>query len=220
MTDRRLYALVARIERSEPVGDAEVRGVVVTAWRRHGSIPRLAKAVGVGKATIQAYRVGEHKPQLTMFLRLLENEPCLDTALSRPATPHIAAGTGGAPRRRKPFDGVLAELTTFLAGPDEDLPTLRLFASDHGTCSGLVRRRAPAQTTELIRRRAAHRAERRRLTELSLQTRVHEAVRRVYGFGCSFGRRDVEAELGQPGLLRAPYLNAAYRAERDRLGVA
>lgn len=220
-TERLLEALVARMERGEPIGQPQVQGVVVAAIARTGSAASLARAIGIGKGTLSAYRRGDHRPLLPIFLQLLEPSVSLDAALAMPADAAAPRVQARGPRRRlRPFLRAVAALRRLLAGPDERLLPLRHFSKLHGVSVETLRQRAPAETRELSRRRKAYEGSRRAASERAREERVRAAVRSVHLREGRVVRRAVEMEVGQPGLLRAPYLSLAYRDECARLEVA
>ncbi len=218
LTEGFLTQLVARTERGESIGGAQVRGALLRASVRAGSVRALARVSGLPRGAIYRVRGGRRMRVASLF-KIVGPHETLDMALSQSIGPVSSVGPGGrSSGPRLAVDRQVAALRALLEGPQTQLPPLREFAKQHGVSTAVLKLRAGALTSELIRRRREAEHQRRSAGQLAHSQRVRAAVRAVHHRTGRVVRRAVEAELGQPGLLRAPYLSDAYRDECARMG--
>jgi len=166
----------------------------------------------VSAAELSAITAGRVRPSLKTLV------------LCELARPRFASGTGTASGdrttasqrrdpsrgRRRPSDVALRKAldATLAYQNDRDLPSLRAFARGHQVTPAYLRTRFRDSTDALIERRFEALQVRRRGSEEAVRAVVLASLERIRRLGIAFTRRQLEDQVGKPGLLRVPYVRA------------
>lgn len=206
-----IAALVARIERGEPVSAQHVvagaqAAIATTTW------VQFARKAGVTHGAIAGFRTGHASLARTVLAVIAASGEGVDTFLSHTKVRPLGMSAGGGHYgRRRDHADIERDLQRLLAGPASELPTLRAFARAHRTEPTFVVQRCPESARALVTARRDYERERRaaRMADLiALICRTAEQLIAETG-RCSW--RGLAECLPHPGVLRDPQISATAR---------